>query len=139
MTYKINNCFIIIIFTLSTLFFLNTCSLDDIETVRAPPPENVDAKRERERDERSGRTAENETFIGNIFKGLTGTKLYRSGKKSVVSSREELSDFAASPESAKELRNWMGSIEKAFYKDQLRFLANWRDVKIKKILGSIIF
>ena len=52
-----------------------------------------------------------------IFKGLAGTKLYRSGKKSVVSSREELSDFAASPESARELRNWMGSIEKAFYKD----------------------
>lgn len=31
------------------------------------------------------------------------------------------------------------AFEKAFYKDQLRFLANWRDVKIKKILGSIIF
>ena len=31
------------------------------------------------------------------------------------------------------------AFEKAFYKDQARFLANWRDVKIKKILESIIF
>ena len=31
------------------------------------------------------------------------------------------------------------AFEKAFYKDQVRFLANWRDVKIKKILESIIF
>ena len=31
------------------------------------------------------------------------------------------------------------TFEKAFFKDQVRFVANWRDVTIKKILGSIIF
>ena len=31
------------------------------------------------------------------------------------------------------------TFEKAFFKDQVRFKANWRDVTIKKILGSIIF
>ena len=52
-----------------------------------------------------------------IFKGLAGTKLYRSGKKSIVSSREELADFAQSPETAKELRSFMSSVEKTFYKE----------------------
>ena len=74
MTYKINNCFFIIIFTLSTLFFLNTCSLDDAEIVRAPPPEDRADKRERERRERYDETAEDGTFLGDIFKGLTGQK-----------------------------------------------------------------
>ena len=72
MTYKINNCFFIIIFTLSTLFFFNTCSLDDAEIVRAPPPEDIVIKRERERRERAGETEDDETFLGNMFKGLTG-------------------------------------------------------------------
>ena len=72
MTYKINNCFFIIIFTLSTLFFLNTCSLDDAEIVRAPPPEDRQQKRERERREKYDETAEDGTFLGDMFKGLTG-------------------------------------------------------------------
>ena len=72
MAYKINNCFIIIIFILSTLVFLNTCSLDDAEIVRAPAPEDLVIKRERERRERAGETAEDETFLGDLFKGLTG-------------------------------------------------------------------
>ena len=73
MTYKINSCFIIIIFILSTLFFLNTCSLDDdAEIVRAPPPEDMVIKRERERRERAGETAGDETFLGDLFKGFTG-------------------------------------------------------------------
>ena len=74
MTYKINNCFIIIIFILPTLFFLNTCSLDDAEIVRAPPPEDIVIKRERERRERAGETAEDGTFLGDMFKGLTGSR-----------------------------------------------------------------
>ena len=72
MAYKINNCFIIIIFILSTLVFLNTCSLDDAEIVRAPIPEDLVIKRERERRERAGETAEDETFLGDLFKGFTG-------------------------------------------------------------------
>ena len=52
-----------------------------------------------------------------IFKGLAGTKLYKSGGKSTVSSREEITKFAESPESARELRSWMSSVEKSFYKD----------------------
>jgi len=80
MTYKINNCFFIIIFTLSTLVFLNTCSLDDAEIVRAPPPEDRVIKRERERRERAGETAEDGTFIGDIFKGLTGQKNKTGGE-----------------------------------------------------------
>ena len=72
MAYKINNYFIIIIFILSTLVFLNTCSLDNAEIVRAPIPEDLVIKRERERRERAGETAEDETFIGNLFKGFTG-------------------------------------------------------------------
>ena len=72
MAYKINNYFIIIIFILSTLVFLNTCSLDNAEIVRAPAPEDLVIKRERERRERAGETAEDETFIGNLFKGFTG-------------------------------------------------------------------
>ena len=79
MTYKINNCFFIIIFTLSTLFFLNTCSLDDAEIVRAPPPEDIVIKRERERRERAGETAEDGTFLGDMFKGLTGQKKETGG------------------------------------------------------------
>ena len=51
-----------------------------------------------------------------IFKGLAGTKLYRSGEKSVVSSRDEIAKFAQSPETARELRNWMSSVERTFYK-----------------------
>ena len=72
MAYKINNYFIIIIFILSTLVFLNTCSLDNAEIVKAPIPEDLVIKRERERRERAGETAEDETFIGNLFKGFTG-------------------------------------------------------------------
>ena len=72
MAYKINNCFIIIIFIISTLFFLNTCSLDDAEIVRAPIPEDRVIKRERERRERAGETTEDETFLGDLFKGFTG-------------------------------------------------------------------
>ena len=72
MAYKINNCFIIIIFILSTLVFLNTCSLDDAEIVRAPAPEDLVIKRERERRERAGETAEDATFLGDLFKGFTG-------------------------------------------------------------------
>ena len=72
MTYKINNCFIIIIFILSTLVFLNACSLDNAEVVRAPIPEDRVLKRERERRERAGETEDDETFLGDVFKGLTG-------------------------------------------------------------------
>ena len=54
-----------------------------------------------------------------IFKGLSGTKLYKSGGKSTVSSRDEISKFAESPETAKELRSWMSSVEKTFYKKSL--------------------
>ena len=72
MAYKINNCFIIIIFIISTLVFLNTCSLDDAEIVRAPPPEDLVIKRERERRERAGETADDGTYLGEMFKGLTG-------------------------------------------------------------------
>ena len=79
MAYKINNYFIIIIFTLSTLFFLNTCSLDDAEIVRAPIPEDLVIKRERERRERAGETAEDGTFLGDMFKGLTGQKKKTGG------------------------------------------------------------
>jgi hypothetical protein len=73
MAYKINNCFIIIIFILSTLVFLNTCSLDNAEIVRAPAPEDLVIKRERERRERAGETADDGTFLGDMFKGLTGS------------------------------------------------------------------
>ena len=72
MAYKINNYFIIIIFILSTLVFLNTCSLDNAEIVRAPIPEDRHIKRERERRERAGETADDGTFLGDMFKGLTG-------------------------------------------------------------------
>ena len=72
MAYKINNYFIIIIFILSTLVFLNTCSLDNAEIVKAPIPEDLVIKRERERRERAGETAGDETFLGDLFKGLTG-------------------------------------------------------------------
>ena len=52
-----------------------------------------------------------------IFKGLAGAKLYKSGGKSTVSSRDEIAKFAESPESARELRSWMSSVERTFYKD----------------------
>ena len=74
MAYKINNCFILIIFILSTLVFLNTCAFDDDdEIVRAPIPEDIVIKRERERRERAGETEDDETFLGDMFKGLTGS------------------------------------------------------------------
>ena len=52
-----------------------------------------------------------------IFKGLAGTKLYKSGGKSTVSSRDEIAKFAESPETARELRSWMSSVERTFYKE----------------------
>ena len=60
------------IFYIITAIFLNAflitgCSLDDTEVVRAPIPEDIIMKRERERREAAG-TDEDESFVGNIFK-----------------------------------------------------------------------
>ena len=53
------------------LFFTNSCSLDDADIVRAPAPEDLIIKRERERREASG-SGEDENFVTSIFKDITG-------------------------------------------------------------------
>ena len=51
MFFRIKNLFFMIFATLVCLLFTNSCSLDDAEIVRAPPPEDLVIKRERERRE----------------------------------------------------------------------------------------
>ena len=79
MFFRIKNLFFIIIATLVCLFFTNSCSLDDAEIVRAPPPEDLVIKRERERREALG-AGDDESFVGNLFKDITG--LGKEEKKS---------------------------------------------------------
>ena len=71
MFFRIKNLFFIIFATLVCLFFTNSCSLDDAEIVRAPPPEDLVIKRERERREALG-AGDDESFVGNLFKDITG-------------------------------------------------------------------
>ena len=65
-------------FILATLFLnlllTSGCSfLDDADIVRAPPNEDLDVQRERERRESLGAEKDlDETFVGNLFKSVTG-------------------------------------------------------------------
>ena len=53
------------------LVFTNSCSLDNADIVKAPAPEDLVMKRERERREASG-SGEDENFVTNVFKDITG-------------------------------------------------------------------
>ena len=62
----------VLIATFLSITFISSCSfLDDADIVRAPAPEDLVLKRERERREASG-SSEDESFVGNIFKDITG-------------------------------------------------------------------
>ena len=71
MCFSIKNLFLIIIITITSLIFSSSCSLEDAEIVRAPPPEDIVLKRERERREALG-AGDDESFVGNLFKDITG-------------------------------------------------------------------
>ena len=61
----------IVISLMACIIFTNGCSLEDADIVRAPIPEDLVIKRERERREALG-DSEDESFVGNIFKDITG-------------------------------------------------------------------
>ena len=71
MLFRIKNLFSIIFTVSACLAFTNSCSFDDAEIVRAPPPEDLLIKRERERREALG-AGEEDNFVGNLFKDITG-------------------------------------------------------------------
>ncbi|MBH87740.1 MAG: hypothetical protein CMJ12_01115 [Pelagibacterales bacterium] len=71
MLFKIKNLFFVCFAALACLIFTNSCSLEDAEIVRAPPPEDLVIKRERERREALG-AKEDDSFVGNLFKDITG-------------------------------------------------------------------
>ena len=68
MNYKLLRLFVIFVIFLSSVTFLNNCSLDDAEVERAPFPEDLVLKRERERRERAG-TADDDNIITELFSG----------------------------------------------------------------------
>ena len=61
----------IVLSIMTCLIFVNGCSLEDADIVRAPIPEDLVIKRERERREALG-DSEDESFVGNRFKDITG-------------------------------------------------------------------
>jgi hypothetical protein len=65
--------FIFVLIAMSiNITFISSCSfLDDADVVRAPIPEDLVLKRERERREALG-NAEDDSFVANIFKDITG-------------------------------------------------------------------
>ena len=71
MTFNIKTLIFIILTTFLSITFISSCSFDDTDIVRAPVPEDLIMKRERERREAAG-SEEDESFVGNIFKDLTG-------------------------------------------------------------------
>ena len=70
MNFKIRTILFIIITIFLNAFLITGCSLDDAEVVRAPAPEDLVLKRERERKEASG-IAEDDSLVGDLFKDLT--------------------------------------------------------------------
>ena len=71
MLFRIKNLSFIVFAILTCLIFTNNCSLEDAEIVRAPPPEDLLIKRERERREALG-AGEEDSFVGSLFKDITG-------------------------------------------------------------------
>ena len=71
MTFNIKTFIFIAITTFLSITFISSCSLEDADIVRAPAPEDLVLKRERERKEASG-SEDDESFVGNIFKDITG-------------------------------------------------------------------
>ena len=69
MNFNIKTFIFIILTTFLSITFISSCSFDDADVVRAPIPEDLIMKRERERREASG-NAEDESFIGDIFKDI---------------------------------------------------------------------
>jgi len=73
MSFNIKTIYFIIATLFLNLLLTSGCSLDDTEIERARPNEDWGTMRERERREALGDTSE-ETFIGNLFKGLMDKK-----------------------------------------------------------------
>jgi len=72
MNFKIRTIFFIVITIFLNLLLISGCSLEDAEIVRAPIPEDLIIKREREMREALGANTDEESFVGNIFKDITG-------------------------------------------------------------------
>jgi len=80
MTLNIKTFIFIVLTTFVSIAFISSCSLEDADIVRAPAPEDLVMKRERERKEAAGQ-AEDESFVGNLFKDITGFgKKEKAGK-----------------------------------------------------------
>ena len=71
MFFKFYNLFFVVFTIFASLILTNSCSLEDADIVRAPPPEDLVIKRERERREALG-AGDEESFVGNLFKDITG-------------------------------------------------------------------
>ena len=68
MNYKLLKLFIVCVVFSSSFLVLNSCSLEDAEITRAPFPEDLVLKRERERKERAGQT-DDDNIITDLFDG----------------------------------------------------------------------
>ena len=79
MNYKLSKFFIIFAIFSSSFILLNNCSLDDGAKVeRAPFPEDIAMKRERERIERSGQ-ADDESLVDTFFGDLLNNNKNNNG------------------------------------------------------------
>ena len=83
MSFNIKTIYFIIATLFLNLLLTSGCSLEDAEIVRAPPTEDLEIMRERERRESLGDTSE-ETFIGNLFKDVTGFMDKKGSNKSGI-------------------------------------------------------
>ena len=71
MSFNIKTIYFIIATLFLNLLLTSGCSLDDAEITRAPPNIDPEIMRERERQEQYG-TSEDDSFIGDLFKDVTG-------------------------------------------------------------------
>jgi len=83
MSFNIKTIYFIIATLFLNLLLTSGCSLEDAEIVRAPPTEDLEIMRERERRERLGDTSE-ETFFGNLFNDATGFMDKKESNKSGI-------------------------------------------------------
>ena len=70
MTFNIKTFILIATTTLLSITFISSCSLEDADIVRAPGPEDIVLKRNREAREAAG-DREEDSFVGNMFNDLT--------------------------------------------------------------------
>ena len=78
MNHKLFKYLIIFSILFSSSILLNNCSFDDAEVERAPFPEDIVMKRERERRERLG-DSEDDNFVLDLFDNVIGNDNKNTG------------------------------------------------------------